>query len=127
MSAFIMAVIKTFQELKVWQRAHQLVLEIYEITKKFPTEERYALANQVRRAVVSVASNIVEGFNRCSIRDSVHFYTIARASLEEVKYQLLVARDLGYLPGSSYQHAAQQSDEVGKMLNAWLQSQKKHL
>src|SRR3989344_1952684 len=101
-----MSEIKTFQDLKVWQRAHELVLEVYGLTKKFPSEERYALANQVRRAVISVASNIVEGFNRISIRDSLHFYAIARASLEEAKYQLLVALDLGYLADSSYQHVA---------------------
>ena len=122
-----MSEIKTFQDLKVWQRAHELVLEVYGLTKKFPSEERYALANQVRRAVISVASNVVEGFNRISIRDSLHFYAIARASLEEAKYQLLVARDLGYLADSSYQHVARLCDEVGKMLNAWLLSQRKHL
>lgn len=121
-----MADIKTFKELTVWQRAHQLVLLVYELTKHFPQEERYVLANQVRRAVISVPSNIVEGFSRRSIKDSLHFYTVAQSSLEEVKYQLLVAKDLTYITETDYQNSVLLTDEVGKMLNAWRKSQKRN-
>lgn len=119
-----MSQIITFQDLKVWRKAHQLVLEIYTLTRHFPAEEKYSLTNQVRRAAISVASNIVEGFNRMSVRDSLYFYTVAQGSLEEVKYQLLVAKDLGYLAGIKYTELIQLASEVGKMLNAWCRSQK---
>ena len=80
-----MATIKTFWDLQVWQKAHQLVLVVYKITGSFPTQETYGLVSQLRRAALSVASNIVEGFKRRSVRDSIHFYNMADASLEEVK------------------------------------------
>lgn len=121
-----MAQIKHFQELKVWQKAHQLVLKVYQVTKDFPKEERYALLVQIRRAVISVASNIVEGFNRYSVNDSLHFYNFARASLEEVKYQLLIANDLNYISLEVYQESLILSEEVGRMLNSWIKSQIKN-
>jgi len=121
-----MANIKTFKELKVWVKAHELVLGVYLITKKFPFDERYALIQQLRRAAVSIASNIVEGFSRLSVKESLHFYNIARGSLEETKYQLLIAKDLEYMPVEVYEKIINQCDEVGKMLNAWVQSQIKN-
>jgi four helix bundle protein len=107
---------QTFKDLKVWQKAHQLVLEIYQTTKNFPTEEKFGLTNQVRRASVSVASNIVEGFKRRGKNDSLHFYTIAEGSLEEVKYQTLLAKDLDYIPEKIYEVLILKIEEVGKML-----------
>ena len=119
-----MSQINTFQDLKVWQKSHQLVLEIYPLTRNFPAEEKYSLTSQLRRAAVSVASNIVEGFNRMSIKDSLHFYNIAGSSLEEAKCQLLVAKDLGYLTDTKYAATILLAHEVGKMLNAWCRSQR---
>ena len=121
-----MGEIKTFQDLKVWQKAHQLVLEIYSLTKRFPVEERYGLVSQLRRAAVSVASNIVEGFRRRSVADSVHFYNISDASLEEVKYQLLVSCDLVYLSKQEYVEVFHLTEEVSKMLRSWAESQHKN-
>jgi len=121
-----MANIKIFTQLKVWAKAHELVLEIYQITKKFPSEEKYGLTSQLRRAAVSIASNIVEGFNRLSVKDSLRFYSISRGSLEETKYQLIIARDLTYLPEEIYKKLNDLCNEVGKMLNAWIQSQIKN-
>jgi len=121
-----MAQIKHFQELKVWQKAHQLVLNVYQVTRNFPKEERFALLVQIRRAVVSVASNIVEGFNRRSVNDSLHFYNFAKASLEEVKYQLLIAKDLDYISLKVYEESLSLAEEVGRMLNAWTNSQIKN-
>ncbi len=118
-----MSHIKSFRELKVWQKAHQFVLEVYRITKDFPNQEKYALVVQLRRAVVSVASNIVEGFSRLSIKEGLRFYNIATASLEEVKYQLLIAKDINYLTDESYQKVSASSEEVSKMLARWIQSQ----
>lgn len=121
-----MSQIKTFKDLKVWYRAHQLVLYVYKITKNFPSEEKFGLVVQIRRAVISVASNIVEGFHRSSIKESLRFYNIAEASLEEVKYQLLIARDLDYIPVTIYQESINMADELGRMLNAWGNSQIKN-
>ena len=118
-----MATIKTFRDLQVWQKAHLLVLEVYRITKEFPAYEMYGLVSHLRRAIVSVASNIVEGFKRRSVNDSIHFYNMADASLEEVKYQLLVARDLEYIDEQSYAGTLNLSEEVSKMLRSWIESQ----
>lgn len=115
---------KSFTELKVWQKAHELVLFIYKLTNKFPAEEKFGLSSQMRRAAVSVASNIVEGFRRFSNKVSVNFYDIADGSLEELKYQLLVGRDLKYLTVDEYTNALGLSEEVSKMLHAWSKSQK---
>jgi len=116
--------IKTFQDILAWQKAHQLVLQVYQLTNYFPQSERYALSSQLRRAVVSVASNIVEGFKRKSVKDSLHFYNIAEASLEEVKYQLLIAKDLLYINEEQYSDIKSIFDEVGKTLYGWIKSQK---
>jgi four helix bundle protein len=81
----------------------------------------------VRRASVAVAANIVEGFRRQSLKDSVHFYSIADASLEETKYHLLLANDLHYIDDSSYSSAVSLTEETGKMLTRWIQSQRKFI
>ncbi|MCX6740896.1 MAG: four helix bundle protein [Candidatus Parcubacteria bacterium] len=118
--------IKTFQDLKVWRKAHELTLAIYKNTEKFPNSELYGLISQIRRAAVSVASNIVEGFERKSAKDSLHFYNIADGSLEELRYQLLLARDLNYLNNAIYQKIIILAEEVSKMLNGWIKSQLKY-
>lgn len=119
-----MTQIKTFKDILAWQKAHKLVLQVYKLTNYFPPSEKYALSNQVRRAVVSVASNIVEGFKRKSVKDSLHFYNMAEASLEEVKYQLLIAKDLGYINKEQYIDIENIFNETGKTLYGWLKSQK---
>lgn len=86
-----------FENLNVWQDARKLTSEIYEITKEFPDYERYAMANQIRRAAVSVCSNIAEGSGRSSLKDRQNFYRIAYASLMEVFNQLLISMDLEYI------------------------------
>ena len=119
-----MGEITTWRDLKVWQKAHALVLSVYEVTKQFPPDERFSLTQQVRRAAVSVASNIVEGFHRKTTKDSLNFYKIADSSLEEVKYQILVARDLEYISNMEYKDVITVADEVGRMLFAWTKTQK---
>ena len=116
--------IKTFRDIKVWQKAHELVIKIYKITIKFPVEEKYSLVNQMRRAAISVASNIVEGFKRKSVKDRIHFYNIADGSLEELKYQLLVSHDLKYITEEIYQETINLAEEVSRMFNSWIKTQK---
>ena len=116
--------IDSFRDLIVWQKAHQLVLSIYKNSDCFPHCEEFGLKSQWRRAGVSVPSNIAEGFKRKSKNDSLHFYNIAEGSLEEVKYQLLLARDLKYLDDTVYAEIFQLADEVSKLLHGWIKSQK---
>ena len=92
-----MGKIKRFQDLMVWQMAHRLVLDVYRITRSFPAAERYGLTSQFQRAAVSVPANIAEGFKRLGKADKIRFYNIAEASLEEVKYYFILAKDLNYI------------------------------
>lgn len=87
---------KCFEDLEVWQIAHQLALSVYRFSDKLPTEEKYGLISQIRRAAVSVPSNIAEGFKKRGIRDKIRFYNIAQGSLEECRYYLILIRDLHY-------------------------------
>lgn len=115
-----MSQIENFQQLEVWQQAHQLVLAIYRLTQSFPSEERYGLISQIRRAVVSVPANIAEGFKRRGQAEKIRFYNIAEASLEETKYYLILARDLGYAAdtGSLFDDA----ESVSRLLYRLIQS-----
>lgn len=116
--------VKTFRDLKVWQKAHRFVLNIYAITKDFPSEEKFGLTSQLRRAAVSVAANIVEGFKRRGVKDTKNFYTISEASLEETRYHLLLSQDLKYISPNIYTKLEKQAAEVAKMLYGTKQSVK---
>ncbi|GAB1446508.1 MAG: four helix bundle protein [Cyclobacteriaceae bacterium] len=87
---------KRFTELIVWQKAHQFVLNSYKLTSRFPKEEIYGLTSQLRRAAVSIAANIAEGFGKKGKKDKVRYFNISQGSIEECKYYLILARDLGY-------------------------------
>jgi four helix bundle protein len=87
---------KTFKELVVWQKAHEFVLAVYHLTAKFPTVEIYCLTTQARRAAISIAANIAEGFKKRGWNDKTRFFNIAQGSLEECRYYLILAQDLGY-------------------------------
>lgn len=110
---------KTFKDLIVWQRAHQLVLAIYRITATFPKHELYGLVSQVRRASVSIAANIAEGFRKRSPADKARFMNISQGSLEEVRYSLILAEDLKY---SKTNALHKQLSEVSKLLEAYRSS-----
>ena len=103
-----------FRQLKVWQKSHAFVLVVYAISRGFPDEERFGLVSQMRRGAVSIPANIAEGFKRRSRKDKAHFYNIAQASLEEVKYYLILARDLGF--HLDFDDAWGRAEEIGKML-----------
>ena len=87
---------KTFQDLIVWQKAHQFVLAVYRLTDNFPRQEIYGLTSQLRRAAVSIPANIAEGFKKQGRADKARFMNIAQGSIEECRYYLILAKDLGY-------------------------------
>jgi len=107
---------KSFEDLFVWQKAHQLVLSIYNITKNYPKLELYGLVSQIRRAAVSVPANIAEGFKKKSKAEKTHFLTIAYGSLEEARYYLILSRDLGYCDTSEM---GKKAEEVSKLLTLY--------
>lgn len=111
---------KKFEDLTVWQKAHQLVLEIYRVTKNYPQEEKFGLVSQMRRAAVSVPANITEGFRKQGIRDKINFYNIAQASLDELYYYIILSKDLGFIDNSSY--LVNQIEEIERMLAGLIRS-----
>ncbi len=119
-----MPTITRFQDIKAWQMAHKTVLEIYKVTRNFPKEELYGVTSQMRRAMISVAANIVEGFYRNTTKESLRFYEVAMSSLEEVKYFLLLSYDLKYLPLETYQELSKHCNETGRTLRGWINVQK---
>lgn len=114
--------IKSFTDLKVWQEAHNLVLGIYKITKNFPKDEQFGLTSQMRRAVVSISSNIAEGFSKRTAIDKNKFYNIAQGSLTELQNQLLISRDIKYLDQKVFKEIAEQTVIINKMLYGILKS-----
>jgi len=112
--------IQSFTDLEVWQEAHKLVLLIYRATRDFPKEELFGLISQLKRAVVSITSNIAEGFSRFSYKEKIQFYSIALDSLTEIQNQLLIARDIGYLNKDDFDSLSEQSVSAHKLLNAFI-------
>ena len=107
-----------FTNLKVWQRSHALVLDLYRLTAGFPAEERFGLVSQLRRAAASVPTNITEGSKRKSQRDYAHFLNLAEASLAETEYLLLLCRDLGYQKADQADARQREVSEISRMLYA---------
>ena len=116
--------IKSFKDLIAWQKGHGLVLLTYKLTDLFPEKEVFALSNQMRRAVVSITSNIAEGFCRQSAKEKIHFYYIAMGSNTELQNQLFIAKDLEYLNQDGFDRASLLSVEVEKLLHGLIKSQK---
>ena len=111
-----------YRELSVWKRSHGLALAVYRTSHKFPGSERYGLTTQLRRASVSVVSNIVEGSARQGDREYVRFLRMAHGSVCEVQCQLLLARDLTFLEKTSWQRLDEDCRQIGKMLNGLIRS-----
>jgi len=103
---------RSYENLKVWQKSHALCLEVYRITKDFPKAETYGLRQQIRNAAASVPSNIVEGCGKPTDPDLLRYVGIAMGSVTEVHYQLLLARDLGYLDADAHIEATHLATEV---------------
>ena len=112
----------TFRDLNVWQRSRRLVSAIYLATKAFPKEEMYGLTNQLRRAAVSVPSNIAEGHRRGTPKEFKQFLIIARGSLAEIETQLTLSQDIEYLDEPTTTNLIKEVDEIGKMLNGLIKS-----
>ncbi|MBW2030584.1 MAG: four helix bundle protein [Deltaproteobacteria bacterium] len=110
---------KQFRDLILWQKAHQVVLSVYRYSESFPKNETYGLTSQLIRSVVSVPANIAEGFKKKSRPDKARYLNIAQGSLEESRYYLILARDLGYGNNSELED---QLEEVSKLLEAYLSS-----
>ena len=109
--------IRTFTDLHAWKESHAFALMIYNTTGRFPSVEQFGLTSQLRRAAVSVTSNIAEGFSRQSQKEKLQFYSIAHGSLSEVQSQLLIARDVRYIDAALCDELFVQSDLVGKLIH----------
>ncbi|MDI6917721.1 MAG: four helix bundle protein [Thermoplasmatales archaeon] len=112
--------VKSFEDLRVWQKSHRLVLDVYKITKSYPKDERFVLVSQMRRSSISIPANIAEGFRKRGKKDKINFYNIAQGSLDEIKYYIILSKDLGYINDHNY--LIKEVDEVGKMLNGIINS-----
>jgi len=117
-----MSGVSDYRTLDAWQRAHQLTLAVYRATASYPASERYGLTAQTRRAVTSIPSNIAEGAGRDSDRDFARFVAVAAASSNETEYQLLLARDLGYVTDATFRAITLEITRVRSMLTRLPQS-----
>lgn len=117
--------IKNFTDLNTWKEAHKLILEIYKLTEKFPKEERYSLIDQMRRASISITSNIAEGFSRNSYNEKIHFYGIAQGSTTELQNQIILSKDLLYLSVDNFEVLFNQSIVVHKLINGIIKGARK--
>jgi len=110
---------RDFRKIAAWKRAHDLTLQVYRATSRFPDYERFSLVSQLRRACSSIPSNLAEGCGRDSSKELARFIDIATGSASEVEYQLLLARDLGYLSDEQHDPLAAETVEVRRMLIAY--------
>ena len=110
----------SFENVLVWQKAHEFVLAAYHIIPKFPDFERYGLCSQFRPAAVSIAANFAEGYKRLSQADKLHFYNISQGSLEECRYYCILSRDLGYIDIQTYEQVRSLLNETSYLLNAYV-------
>jgi four helix bundle protein len=109
----------SFQQLIVWQKAHQFVLLVYKTTDLFPQKEMFGLTSQFRRAAISIAANIAEGYKKKDHKNKIHFFNIAQGSLEECKYYIILSKDLNYQSDNNLETL---SEEISKLLAAYIRS-----
>jgi four helix bundle protein len=114
-----------WKDLIVWQKAHSLTFHLYSITSTYPESERYNLTSQIRRASTSIATNIVEGHDRSSTNDFLRFLYISRGSLEEVRYLILLSKDLKFIDEKRFQSVEKQCSDLSILLNKLIKSLKK--
>jgi four helix bundle protein len=110
---------KSFKELIVWQKAHQFVLSIYKLTEIFPKHEMYGLTSQLRRAAVSIAANIAEGYKKKDYKNKINFLNIAESSLQECRYYVILANDLNYINNTILNNDL---NEIARLLSAYAKS-----
>ena len=109
----------SFEKIIAWQKAHALVLLIYKITKQFPSDEKFGLTSQFRRAAISIEANIAEGYKRLGQQDKLRFMNISQGSLEECRNYIILSRDLEYISVEQFQQLHAQIEEASKLLNAY--------
>jgi four helix bundle protein len=109
----------SFQQLLVWQKAHQFVLLVYKTTELYPQKEMFGLTSQFRRAAISIAANIAEGYKKKDYKNKIHFFNIAQGSLEECKYYIILSKDLNYPSDSELEIL---SEEISKLLTGYIKS-----
>jgi four helix bundle protein len=119
--------INRFSDLTVWQRAHELTLETYRLTEKFPRSEQFGVVSQLGRSSASVPANIAEGFGRRTTKELLRCLQISRGELEETRYFLMLSRDLGYIPGEAFEAVNARCDSVAQLINALGRSMKERL
>jgi len=119
--------IQNFYELEVWKIAHELVLDIYKITKEFPKEELFGLVSQMRRAAISITANIAEGFARYHFKDKIRFYYQSRASTAEVQNFLILSQDLDYISTTICMTLIEKSKSVQRLINGLIKSTQNQL
>jgi four helix bundle protein len=119
--------IKSFRELDVWKRAHAMVLDVYRITNIFPRSEQFGIVSQLRRAAYSIPANIAEGFGRKSTKELLQFLAIANGSLEEVRYFLLLSRDLRYLAPNELEKTEKELKAIAEMIEGLARSLRRRL
>ncbi len=116
-----------FEKLDVWQQSRQVVVAVYNLVKKFPVDERFGLCDQMRRAAISVPSNIAEGVSRVAVKETIHFLEIAFGSLMEVYCQLQIAMDLGYITEEEFNQIKPLIQSTSNMLNGLHRAKKNQL
>ncbi len=112
-----MSTVKSFEELNIWQEARELTNKIYILSKRFPKEELYGLSSQIRRASVSIMSNIAEGFNRRSTKEFINFLIISRASISEIQNDLYISLDLNYINKKEFETTYNQTQKISRSIN----------
>jgi four helix bundle protein len=111
---------RNWKDLVIWQESHSMALQIYALTRSFPKEEQFNIVNQIRRAVISIPTNIVEGHSKGSKKEFVRFLYISRGSLEEVKYLLLLSNELGYISNEDFETVSQRLSKLGLQINNFI-------
>jgi four helix bundle protein len=119
--------INRFLDLTVWQKAHELTLETYRVTEKFPRSEQFGIVSQLRRSAASVSANIAEGFGRRTTKELLRCLQISRGELEETRYFLILSRDLKYISVAEFEPMNGRCDSVGQLINALGRSLKNRL
>jgi len=114
--------LKTYKDLEVWQKAYAFCLEVYQATREFPAEEKYGLISQIRRSVISVPSNIAEGYGRKNLPEYIQFLYVAYGSLCELETQLLLSKDIGYIELAENDRLIETIGTIERMLKALIRS-----
>lgn len=117
-----MALVNTYKELDVWKLAIKQCVFVYKLTCSFPKDEKFGLSSQMKRASVSVPSNLAEGFNRCARKENMHFVSISQGSNAELETQIIICKELGLIDKSNFDDMIELNNHIGKMLTRYYQS-----